>query len=888
MDPREYDWQIGDLAAKDLYPDERGFQPTPTPPERAWPVPTRGMAPWPYQERPAQTETEMAQQAREAAAYQLRRPYQTAATRPPESNRLTAVAGAVGSIPGAMGELAAIPGRTIEPNPYPPGSEEADFYERARKSATYQKAPELAFNLMGGGTAFAQPGAAGMLGGRLSKTADLDKYRKAEEMLQYGKTTPEIRKETNWFPIGGSNLAYEIPDKGTGWIEDPSKLSRSRLPARAPAERIYNHPAAYEAYPDLRNIPVIIDKRLGKGVRGGFDPPEYVGDQPKVYIAPASSGAMRSVLGHELLGHGVQNLEQGQLPSGKLTGWSIGGNPANLLREMKPGTPQYDIYQSMAKAANEPMSFREYADLLKGTGLEATERSYNDFLQATALGRSKEIDDRLKQLAAHTAYRKGQGEEIARAIQVRMNFGPRKIKDVPFEQSLDTPFEQQIFIPRPPLKQRPVQAVDQPPDQMSSLADQSRLQLSQERPVGFEPGSFFKPKVAPEPYDFMTGRRPNAPYPQFAERYPETGPPTEAPKTNPKFAGETYSAKTLTPEAEEFAKTREKIVKEMRDEGYQPFFDPSQRFPAEFQKQPGPHADTAGALAAKQETIDRHLKAIDTPETRKALRDAYSKGLDLPDSQAWYYLGQVEKKMKQDLGEEAGAKRFRDQVATAMSATTTGMTPQQNLIMSQYLNHLKATGQPLPTASYQTPVTVGGQRTMPNVEAYKELFSGPAGPYETLQAQAFKNPKRADFAQAQMGNPNAFTVDEQMAHGMIRKDVPQAGTYGIITGMGREEAIKAGADPQRYQDVAWAGFKKMLEDAERIKKGKEPLGPGAGYQGKPMISEINDMIERTHRLTGMPRQEIWERGWLKNEIPLYGVGGLTAMGGLAAQDDYRQ
>jgi hypothetical protein len=395
----------------------------------------------------------------------------------------------------------------------------------------------------------------------------------------------------------------------------------------------------------------------------------------------------------------------------------------------------------------------------------------------------------------------------------------------------------------------------------------------------------FSPKQAPaEGYDFLTGQRPNAPYPQFAERYPDTGPPTMTPKTNPSFPGETFPAKTLTPEAEDFAKAREKIIDDMRENSYQPFFDPSQRFPADFAAQPGPHVDTAGALAAKQSTIDKHLEVIGAPETRQALRDAYSKGLDLPDSQAWYYLGQVERKMKQDLGEEAGAKRFRDQMATAMSATTTGMTPQQNLIMSQYLNHLKATGQPLPTASYQTPVTVGGQRTMPNVQAYDQLFSGPSGPYETLQAQAFQNPKRADFAQAQMGNPNAFTVDEQMAHGMIGKDVPQKGTYGLITNVGREEAAKAGVDPQRYQDVAWAGFKKMLEEESRAKKGWTPYGPGEGYQGKPMISEINDMIERTHRLTGMPRQTIWERGFLRNEIPLYGVGGAAVMGELAAQD----
>jgi hypothetical protein len=381
--------------------------------------------------------------------------------------------------------------------------------------------------------------------------------------------------------------------------------------------------------------------------------------------------------------------------------------------------------------------------------------------------------------------------------------------------------------------------------------------------------------VAPETYDFLTGARPDAPFPQYAYQYPDIGPPTMTPKKP--GSEDVYPAKTLTPEAQAVEKARSKIIADMDKYGYQPFFDPSQRFPAEFSQQPGPHLDTATVLAKKQQTIDRHLATIDTPETRQALRDAYSRGLDLPDAQAWYLLGQVEKKMIEDMGEAAGREHFRNTFATSMSATTTGMNPQQNLIMGQYLNYLKATGQPFPTAAHMTPVAVGGQRTMPNIEAYQKIFD--EGGYGALGP---KNPKRADFAQAIMGNPNAFTVDEQMAHGMIGKDVPQEGTYGIITGIGREEAAAAGADPQRYQDVAWAGFKKKLEEATRAQRKFAPYGPGEGYQGKPLISEVNDMIERMHRLTGMPRQDVWRKVFIENSIPVYGIAGATAMGSLAA------
>jgi len=60
----------------------------------------------------------------------------------------------------------------------------------------------------------------------------------------------------------------------------------------------------------------------------------------------------------------------------------------------------------------------------------------------------------------------------------------------------------------------------------------------------------------------------------------------------------------------------------------------------------------------------------------------------------------------------------------------------------------------------------------------------------------------------------------------------------------------------------------MLEN----KKGREFT-----YEG-PMIGHVNDTIERTHRLIGMPRSEVFRRGVIRQEIPLYGVAGLSAAG----------
>jgi len=97
--------------------------------------------------------------------------------------------------------------------------------------------------------------------------------------------------------------------------------------------------------------------------------------------------------------------------------------------------------------------------------------------------------------------------------------------------------------------------------------------------------------------------------------------------------------------------------------------------------------------------------------------------------------------------------------------------------------------------------------------------------------------------------------------------------YGIAAQVIHDAAKRNGVSPREFQEIAWAGFKKQKEGA----KGKE-----FKYAG-PMISHVNDAIERTHRLTGMPRNEVVKRGLVKKEIPLY-AGGVP-MGSLNPQDD---
>lgn len=311
-----------------------------------------------------------------------------------------------------------------------------------------------------------------------------------------------------------------------------------------------------------------------------------------------------------------------------------------------------------------------------------------------------------------------------------------------------------------------------------------------------------------------------------------------------------FESKALTPEAEAFAKARGKVQKQMEKEGYTPYFDPEQRTYVDPTNYP-PNTTTIdiepkGHKLGKQQQIA--VDATESPETAKRLREAYARGLELGNAHDWYAMGQLEKKFIEELGTEAGREAFSNW-ATGMATTTAGNAPTPNMLTSHYLQYLRKTGQPYPTASHAIPTPVGGQYGMSNVDQFQRL--------PDFASLGEANPKRHNFAQNFFGNRNVSTIDEQMTGGITPGlTVPPDSTYGLYERLVAQEAKRAGVLPANFQDVAWAGFKNT--------------------PGKPMISHVNDAIERTHRLTGMSRDEIVKRGIIRNEIPLYSIGALPA------------
>jgi hypothetical protein len=185
--------------------------------------------------------------------------------------------------------------------------------------------------------------------------------------------------------------------------------------------------------------------------------------------------------------------------------------------------------------------------------------------------------------------------------------------------------------------------------------------------------------------------------------------------------------------------------------------------------------------------------------------------------------------------------------------------------MATYGNYLRNQGLPYPQAAYEMPFPIGGRFATSNMAMHQKIFD--EGGFARLGAG---NPKRHNFSQDFTGNRGAATIDEQMTSLMTPGvTVPPANTYGLYERVLGDEAARAGVPPQNFQDVAWAGAKNL----------KDPKYAA----GEPFIQTINESIERTHRLTGMPREEIVRRGIINGEIPMYGLLGATGLGAAANQ-----
>src|SRR5262245_28843590 len=245
-------------------------------------------------------------------------------------------------------------------------------------------AADLAGMMAGISTPFAQPGAAGVFGGRLSKTADIGAMNKAIDMEGAGKNVTDIFRNTGWFRGADQGWRYEIPDYRSKYVspteKSPLQLAQGYIDLAYPGQKlplfgkgqnptitkqalqygenavprmphlnaILKHPELYEAYPELRDI-------VGMNIRGVRGLNYEAGYRQGTLLDPTATidfgglkgrGDNRKNILHEVQ-HAIQQLEN----------FSPGGN---VTRKIEPGTPAEKIYQETLAEMLKPISQEQF------------------------------------------------------------------------------------------------------------------------------------------------------------------------------------------------------------------------------------------------------------------------------------------------------------------------------------------------------------------------------------------------------------------------------------------------------------------------------------------------------------------------------------------------
>ena len=358
-------------------------------------------------------------------------------------------------------------------------------------------------------------------------------------------------------------------------------------------------------------------------------------------------------------------------------------------------------------------------------------------------------------------------------------------------------------------------------------------------------GTISKLNEAPPSSDELAARRyiPNFP--------PET-------KIDPK-SGKEYLGKVVSPEGEAVAKKVKAAQKDIDAGNYTPYYDVSQRFDVDPSKYPAVSTTILEASPKTSKSLEKYDLLANNPEARARIEKAFSEGEKILDSDRWYLMGQLEKSFIDELGEEAGRKAFKEKFAESMAATTGGADPTSNLRMAAYGNFIRQNDLDYPKASYEMPYPIGGRYAMGNIDMHRKLMD--AG-----EIAPGSNPKRHNFARNFLGDTDPSTIDEQMSNLFDPKmNQPPGSSYGAYEASIADMAQKAGVNPRDYQDVAWAGAKKLKNESR-----------GNKYPGsKPMIQIVNEAIERTSRVTGQTPDEVVKEALINSNSALYSSGSVT-------------
>lgn len=205
------------------------------------------------------------------------------------------------------------------------------------------------------------------MAGENAKTAALDKLEQAKAMVEDGRTPEDIYKATGWFKGQDGKWRFEIPDNLEAITLD--KLLNDK---RAKLGEIYDNPQLFEAYPDLKDVPVRIEE-----IEKGFNGFAYA-DAITISASLKNDNEAKSTLVHE-----IQHLIQ------KREGFARGGGPKTAREQIRE--EQRILDRQFGSFSEDEKAYLVYQDMW----MDATLIEFDDKKAARASAEIEKLEKRI-------------------------------------------------------------------------------------------------------------------------------------------------------------------------------------------------------------------------------------------------------------------------------------------------------------------------------------------------------------------------------------------------------------------------------------------------------------------------------------------------------------
>lgn len=205
------------------------------------------------------------------------------------------------------------------------------------------------------------------MAGENAKTAALDKLEQAKAMVEDGRTPEDIYKATGWFKGQDGKWRFEIPDNLEAITLD--KLLNDK---RAKLGEIYDNPQLFEAYPDLKDVPVRIEE-----IEKGFNGFAYA-DAITISASLKNDNEAKSILVHE-----IQHLIQ------KREGFARGGGPKTAREQIRE--EQRILDRQFGSFSEDEKAYLVYQDMW----MDATLIEFDDKKAARASAEIEKLEKRI-------------------------------------------------------------------------------------------------------------------------------------------------------------------------------------------------------------------------------------------------------------------------------------------------------------------------------------------------------------------------------------------------------------------------------------------------------------------------------------------------------------